>query len=147
MPEQLSDPLAEMPAYPLNPGNRTFVSDPQLPKKAQFGSPFQRNGQAPKYQPFNAVVAAGTEITFPTNWLVECWIIGVVPAASVRVQIAAGESASGDVLLFGGGGSAKIPGDGTSLAIRNTGANPATVCAVATAGYSWSLDYDPGDLA
>lgn len=132
---------------PLNPGNRTFTPNPQLPKKPQFGSPFQRNGQAPKYQPFNATLAAGQEITFPSNWLVEAWIIGVIAAAGVRVQISPGESAVGDVLLFGGGGSATFPGDGPSLAIRNTGANPATVCAIATAGYPWTIDYDPGDLA
>lgn len=130
------------------PGQRTFTNLPQIPNEHMRDSPFNRGRMAPKWQMFNETVAAGQESSQHADFPVECWMFAVIASASVRISASPGPSAAGPVLLFGGGGHANIPGDGGGdISYRNTGAVPATIVAIATVGYRWELDYDPGDLA
>lgn len=133
-------------APPDHPGSRRITVMPSLPNNGSKSSPFSSTQGAPKFAIYVATVAAGVEDTFHTDFMVEKWLIAVLPAASVRVNVVAGSSAAGPAMPFGGGGSAKIPGDGPDLAFRNTGSNPLTIVGIAIVGYDW-VDYDPGDLA
>ena len=128
-----------------HPASRRITLAPQLPNKRWHVSPFAEN-RAPKCVTNTDTIAANTENAFHVDFDVEFWYVAVKAAAAVSCNVVAASSAAGPAWLFGGGGYAKIPGNGPDLAYRNTGTNPLTIIAIATVGYP-DLRYDPGDLA
>ncbi len=132
-------------ASPDHPGSRRIVLAPQIPNGHSNRNPWAN--QAPKFDAQSQTIAAGVEFTFHVDYDVDFWMVAVVTAPNLSCRVVAAPSAAGMGLLLGGGGSAKLPGTGPDLSVRNTGANPLTFVAVATVGYPLQLDYDPGDLA
>jgi hypothetical protein len=114
---------------------------PQLPP-----SPWSKARRTPQWFPFSATIAAGSQIVFSAKFVPEWWLVALIAAAGVRVNVYGGPAAAGQGLPLGGGGNLKLPGDWEALSVSNVGENPATVVAIAITGLS-DLTYDPGDLA
>lgn len=130
---------------PDHPGSRRITLAPQLPNQGLKGSPWSQ--QAIKSIPQFLILIAGQEDVFRQDWEVEFWQVGVLPVASVLVNVVPGDSASGPGWRFTGGGKATIPGNGNALAVRNIGATTLTIVAIATVGYPLIPEYTPGGLA
>lgn len=133
-------------AAPERPGARVFTIEPQLGGDTIPQSPWNRDGDTDKFIPMGAVIAAGQTAPFHVDFDVESWIVSVMPAAGVFVQVYPGPGATGPGFPGAGGAKGRIPGAGPDLQIRNVGAVSATVVAIATRGYKW-LTWECGTLA